>query len=100
MQQRPSQENCPVSKTHFEAFADDGTVVSVAGDALTVSNDPSRIQISGDLEIARDQEGLKRAQALLAALASIVDTLKAVPDLPPKLAEESQAPTGKIANPF
>ncbi|MDN7814072.1 hypothetical protein [Burkholderia gladioli] len=89
-----------MSKANFTAFADDSTVVTIAGDALTVSNDPSRIQISGDLEIARDQEGLKRAQALLAALTSIVDTLKAVPDLPAKLADEPPAPTGKIANPF
>nr|WP_217908254.1 hypothetical protein [Burkholderia glumae] len=72
----------------------------MAGDALTISNDPSRIRVSGELEIARDQAGLKRAQALLAVFASIVEALEAVPDLPAKLADEPPAPTGRIANPF
>ncbi|MEK6422988.1 MAG: hypothetical protein V4801_25650 [Burkholderia gladioli] len=89
-----------MSKATFTAFADDASVVNIAGDALTISNDPSRIQISGELEIARDQEGLKRAQALLAAVTGIVEVLKAAPDLPAKLADEPPAPTGKIANPF
>ncbi|AJK46521.1 hypothetical protein [Burkholderia plantarii] len=89
-----------MSRTNFPAFADDSTVVNLAGDALTISNDPSRIRLSGELEIARDQEGLKRAQALLAALTSIVEALKAAPDLPAKLADEPPAPTGTIANPF
>ncbi len=89
-----------MSKPNFTAFADDSSAINIAGDALTISNDPSRIQISGDLEIARDQEGLKRAQALLAAVTSIVEALKAAPDLPARLADEPPAPTGKIANPF
>ncbi len=89
-----------MSEPTFTAFADDSSVINIAGDALAISNDPARIRIEGELEIARDQEGLKRAQALLAALASIVDVLQAAPDLPAKLADEPPAPAGKIANPF
>ena len=84
----------------FKAFANDTDVLNIHGDALTVTNDPVRIVISGTLELTRDRAGLTAARALQQAIASIVDVLQADPSLPEHIPDEPAAPTGTVDNPF
>ncbi|RBB35689.1 hypothetical protein DPV79_27080 [Burkholderia reimsis] len=84
----------------FKAFADDATVVNIHGDALTVTNDPERIVLSGTLELTRDKAGLAAALALQQAIASILDVLQHDAALPERVREEPAARRGKIKNPF
>ncbi len=84
----------------FNAYTNDDDVLSIQGDALTVSNGTSRITISGTLEIAKDQRGLKAALALQQAIGSMVAALQAQAALPETLEDEPSSPTGKTDNPF
>jgi hypothetical protein len=84
----------------FKAFANDTDILNIEGDALTVTNDPERIVISGTLELTRDKAGLEAALALQQAIDSIVETLKHDPSLPDHIANDESAPTGVIKNPF
>jgi hypothetical protein len=84
----------------FKAFANDTDVLNIQGDALTVTNDPVRIVISGTLELTRDKAGLKAALALQQAIGGIVDVLQRDPSLPERVADEPPAPTGTVKNPF
>lgn len=83
----------------FHAYSNDDEVLNIAGDALTVSNGTTHVTISGTLEIAKDQHGLKAALALKAAVDTIVAELQRAP-LPAKLIDEPPAPTGSVENPF
>jgi hypothetical protein len=83
----------------FKPFANDTDVLNINGDALTVTNDTTRITIAADLEIARDKTGLATALALQKAVNAIVDALKDAA-LPAKIADEPRAPTGSTDNPF
>jgi hypothetical protein len=84
----------------FKAFANDTDVLNIQGDALTVSNDPTRIVVSGTLEVTRDEAGLKAALALQQAVDCIVDVLQNEASLPEHIVEEPPAPTGTVKNPF
>jgi len=84
----------------FKAFANDTDVLNIQGDALTVTNDPVRVLISGTLELTRDRVGLKAALALQQAIASVIDVLQKDPTLPEHIADEPPAATGTIDNPF
>jgi hypothetical protein len=84
----------------FKAFANDTDVLNIHGDALTVTNDPVRIVISGTLELTRDRVGLKAALALQQAIGSVVDVLLADPSLPEHITDEPPAATGTVDNPF
>ncbi|KND59310.1 hypothetical protein BVER_00779 [Candidatus Burkholderia verschuerenii] len=75
-------------------------MLNIAGDALNIANGKTRVTISGDLGIARDQAGLANALALQKAVNAIVDALQKEPSLPAKLPDEPAAPTGKTDNPF
>jgi hypothetical protein len=84
----------------FKAYANDADVLSVQGDALTVSNGTTRVVISGTLEIAKDKRGLDAALALKQALDSVVAALQAQPNLPARAKDEPDAKPGVIDNPF
>ena len=84
----------------FKPFANDTDAMNIAGDAINIVNGKTRVTISGDLTIARDQAGLAAAQALHDALGAIVDALKKDANLPKKLPEEPPAPAGTADNPF
>jgi hypothetical protein len=84
----------------FKAFANDTDVLNIQGEALTVTNDPVRIVISGTLELTRDRVGLKAALALQQAIGCVVDVLQKDPSLPEHVADEPPAPTGTVDNPF
>jgi hypothetical protein len=84
----------------FDAYANEADVLSIEGDALTVSNGTTRVTISGTLEIAKDKRGLKAALALQQAIGSVVAALQAEAGLPETLKDEPPAATGKIDNPF
>ncbi len=64
---------------------------------LTVENDVDVINISGNLQITKDQAGLASAKALQTYLNQIVQSLEAETDLPEQIA---CAQTGEIENPF
>ena len=64
---------------------------------LTVENDVDVINISGNLQITKDQAGLASAKALQTYLNQIVQSLEAETDLPEQIA---RAQTGEIENPF
>ena len=68
----------------FKPFANDTDVLNINGDALTVTNDTTRITIAADLEIARDKTGLATALALQKAVNAIVDALQKDAALPAK----------------
>lgn len=84
----------------FKAYANDADVLSVQGDALTVSNGTMRVVISGTLEIAKDKRGLDAALALKQALDSVVAALQAQPNLPARVKDEPDAKPGVTDNPF
>ncbi|WP_046865151.1 hypothetical protein [Microvirga massiliensis] len=78
-------------------FANDTESQNIGG--LTFENGSDRIVISGDLEITKDQAGLKRAKALQTLLGKIVKALQAEEDLPEKI-EETTEPAREVPNPF
>ena len=80
----------------FKPFADDSSVSQFG--YLSAENGDDRILIHGDVEITRDQQGLKLAQELLALLKATVQELQAEPNLPEKISHESNMTVGK--NPF
>ena len=63
---------------------------------LTLENDIDRISIYGNLQIAKDQEGLAKAKMLQSLLNDVVNYLEAQVDLPfkqdPPEAEEVENP--------
>lgn len=84
----------------FKPFANDTDVLSIHGDALTITNDPVRIVLSGSMEITRDKAGLAVAATLADTLARIVECLRAEVALPEKVADEPLEKTGQVQNPF
>ncbi|SDV50340.1 hypothetical protein [Chitinasiproducens palmae] len=84
----------------FKAFDNDSEVVSIHGDAFTIENDPLRIALHGELEIARDKAGLKTARALKQAIDAIVTALEADHGLPAVLPDEPAPSQGSVDNPF
>jgi hypothetical protein len=84
----------------FKPFSNDSDVLNINGDALSITNDTTRITLAGELVIARDKTGLAAALALQKALNEVVDVLQQDPALPAKLADEPPAPKGQMDNPF
>lgn len=64
---------------------------------LTLENDEDRINIYGNLQVTKDQEGLKAAKALQTYLNEIVKTLEQETDLPEKITTQVE---GEVVNPF
>jgi hypothetical protein len=84
----------------FNAYSNDVDVVSVQGDALTITNSATRVSISGTLELTKDKRGLKAALALKQAVDSVVAALQAQADLPERIKNEPDAKPGSVDNPF
>jgi hypothetical protein len=84
----------------FNAFSNDDDVLSIQGDALTLSNGTTRVTVNGALEITKDKRGLKAALALKQAVDSIVTALQSEPGLPEQIKDEPDAKPGVIDNPF
>lgn len=79
----------------FKAFEND--TESHAIQDLTLENGLDRINVYGNLQIAKDQQGLAAAKVLQAALNDIVQHLEQCKDLP----EHLQLDDGQeIENPF
>lgn len=64
---------------------------------LTLENAEDRINIYGNLQITKDQEGLKTAKALQNFINELVSTLEATKNLPEKIKIEDAK---EIENPF
>ena len=64
---------------------------------LTLENDLDRVNLYGNLQITKDQEGLKVAKVLQALLNDIVNHLENTPDLPEKLERDDE---DGVENPF
>ena len=64
---------------------------------LTLENQDDRINIYGNLQITKDQEGLKAAKVLQAYLNEMVKTLEQATDLPEKISTQTE---GEVENPF
>lgn len=64
---------------------------------LTVENDLDCVNLYGNLQITRDQEGLNAAKVLQALLNDIVDYLEKEPNLPEKL---ERGDPDEVENPF
>jgi hypothetical protein len=64
---------------------------------LTLENQSDRVNIYGNLQIAKDQAGLAAAKALQAYLNAIVAKLEAETDLPEQIIA---AATQEVENPF
>ncbi|WP_173911806.1 hypothetical protein [Acinetobacter sp. Marseille-Q1618] len=79
----------------FKAF-ENGTESHSIHD-LTLENQEDRVNIYGNLQITKDQQGLAAAKALQAYLNDIVKTLEQTSDLPEKLTTQAE---GEIENPF
>ena len=79
----------------FKAF-ENGTESHAIHD-LTVENDLDCVSLYGNLQITKDQAGLKAAKVLQAQLNDIVQQLEEIPDLPEKI-ERNDA--DEIENPF
>ena len=64
---------------------------------LTLENDIDRISIYGNLQIAKDQEGLAKAKMLQGLLNDVVNYLEAQADLPLK---QDPPEAEEVENPF
>ena len=84
----------------FKPFANDTDVLNINGDALTVTNDTTRITIAADLEIARDKTGLATALALQKAVNAIVDAIKKYSALPGQTRGRAKRANGLDGQPF
>lgn len=84
----------------FHAFANDDEVLNIGGDALTISNGATSIEVTGTLRIGKDKRGLKAAHALKQAIDEIVAALEREKALPDEAKDEPPAPTGNVENPF
>jgi hypothetical protein len=79
----------------FKAF-ENGTESHAIHD-LTVENDLDCVRLYGNLQITRDQAGLKAAKVLQALLQDIVQQLEQMPDLPEHIQRDQP---DEIENPF
>lgn len=79
----------------FKAF--ENGVESHAIHDLTLENQEDCVSIYGNLQITKDQQGLKAAQALQAYLNDIVAILEKQPNLPEKIERQIE---GEVENPF
>ncbi|MCF9034139.1 hypothetical protein [Acinetobacter nectaris] len=64
---------------------------------LTLENGSDRVNIYGNLQLTKDQEGLKAAKVLQSLLNELVATLEKEKDLPEKIKIEDAK---EIENPF
>ncbi len=64
---------------------------------LTLENDVDVVNLSGNLQITKDQQGLAAAKALQDYINAIVSTLEAQTDLPETL---DRPEFGEVDNPF
>ncbi|MGE8541580.1 hypothetical protein [Acinetobacter sp. ANC 3813] len=64
---------------------------------LTVENDTDCVSLSGNLQLTKDQAGLKAAKALQALLNDVVTALENTADLPEAVEREQ---SGEVENPF
>ena len=64
---------------------------------LTVENDLDCVSLSGNLQLTKDQAGLKAAKALQALLNDVVTALENTAELPEAVQREQG---GEIENPF
>lgn len=64
---------------------------------LTLENQVDCINIYGNLQITKDQNGLKAAKLLQAYLNEMVTTLEKQTDLPEQIARQTE---GEVENPF
>ena len=79
----------------FSAFADDSSSYTLAN--LTLENNADYVSIYGDIQIARDAQGLQQLLELQHIINQAVATLQADANLPAQLAA---APVNEIDNPF
>lgn len=79
----------------FKAF-ENGTESHSIHD-LTLENQEDRVNIYGNLQITKDQQGLAAAKALQTYLNDIVKTLEQSSDLPENVTIQVE---GEIENPF
>lgn len=64
---------------------------------LTLENSADRINIYGNLQVTKDQDGLKTAKALQAFVNDLVIALEQTTDLPEKIKIQDQK---EVENPF
>lgn len=83
-------------KHEFILYGDE--VASLSLGELTIKNGRDCLALSGSLDLARDQIGLKLAQRQLGVLAQAVQTMQADPALPARIALPEKP--GTISNPF
>lgn len=79
----------------FKAY-ENGTESHAIHD-LTIENDIDCVSVYGNLQLTKDQAGLKAAKALQALLNDVVTQLENIKDLPEKLERDEP---GEIENPF
>lgn len=79
----------------FKAF-ENGTESHSIHD-LTIENDVDRVNIYGNLQVTKDQAGLKAAQALQAVINQLVQQLESEANLPEKIQNKDE---DEIENPF
>ncbi|WP_111860795.1 hypothetical protein [Acinetobacter sp. CFCC 10889] len=79
----------------FKAF-ENGTESHSIHD-LTLENGEDRINIYGNLQIAKDQDGLQAAKILQTYFNDIVKVLEQEANLPEKISTETE---GEVENPF
>jgi len=64
---------------------------------LTIENDVDCVSLYGNLQLTKDQAGLKAAKALQTLLNDVVQQLENTPDLPDKIQRDDAQ---EIDNPF
>ncbi|MFJ2992058.1 hypothetical protein [Pandoraea sp. NPDC087047] len=81
----------------FAPFANDADALTLG--ELNVENHTDHVAVFGNLEIRRDAEGLRQAQALKAVLDAVVAALS-VADLPAHVDAAGGTTARQVKNPF
>jgi hypothetical protein len=85
--------------TAFKPFDNDTQEMSI-GEGFSLTNGREAVLLSGELELAMDQTGLRRALALRTAVDAIVRRLQDNPALPAPVHRKPEVPPGQTDNPF
>jgi hypothetical protein len=84
-----------MKKPALQPYANDADSLAIAG--LTIENGTDRIALYGEIDLGRDQLGLRHARQLLDLLQRVVTSLEAEPQLPERISER---PSLQVDNPF
>jgi len=95
--QEPQMSASSSANAKFAPFANDADALTLG--ELSVENHSDHVAIFGNLDIRRDAEGLRQAQALKTVLDAVVAALASA-DLPSHAETSGDTTARQVKNPF